>query len=199
MTLLYTTILSLSLSFVAWMNLPQNYNEGLAAHQAGDYDTALKEWRPLAEQGNAITQYNLALMYKNGEGIAEDNVEAAKWYQRAAEQGYASAQNNLGNMYYNGEGVAEDFTQAVKWYRKAAEQGHTEAQSNLGLMYENGLGGLQDKVMAYMWFYVSGTAGLKPGADNRAAIEKRMTASQIAEAQKLARKCMKKNYKSCGR
>ena len=87
MTLLYTTILSLSLSFVAWMDLPQNYNEGLAAHQAGDYNTALKEWRPLAEQGNAITQYNLALMYKNGEGIAEDNVEAAKWYQRAAEHG----------------------------------------------------------------------------------------------------------------
>ena len=80
------------------MNLPQNYNEGLAAHQAGDYNTALKEWRPLAEQGNAITQYNLALMYKNGEGIAEDNVEAVKWYKRAAEQGYASAQNNLGNM-----------------------------------------------------------------------------------------------------
>ena len=104
MTLLYTTILSLSLSFVAWMNLPQNYKRGLAAHQAGDYNTALKEWRPLAEQGNAITQYNLALMYKNGEGIAEDNVEAVKWYKRAAEQGYASAQNNLGNMYYNGEG-----------------------------------------------------------------------------------------------
>lgn len=80
------------------MNLPQNYNEGLAAHQAGDYNTALKEWRPLAEQGNAITQYNLALMYKNGEGIAEDNFEAVKWYKRAAEQGYASAQNNLGNM-----------------------------------------------------------------------------------------------------
>ena len=127
MTLLYTTILSLSLSFVAWMNLPQNYNEGLAAHQAGDYDTALKEWRPLAEQGHAITQYNLALMYNNGEGIAEDNVEAAKWYQRAAEQGYASAQNNLGNMYKYGYGVLQDNMRAHMWYNIASGNGHKSA------------------------------------------------------------------------
>ena len=104
MTLLHATILS----FVVWMNLPQNYNKGLAAHQAGDYDTALKEWRPLAEQGNAITQYNLALMYNNGEGIAEDDTEAIKWWRLAAEQGNTLAQNGLGVLYETGEGIRQD-------------------------------------------------------------------------------------------
>ena len=138
-------------------------------------------------------------MYRTGRGVSQNYKEAVRWYRKAAEQGVAEAQTSLGSMYITGQGTTKNDRKAVKWYRKAAEQGYAEAQSNLGLMYENGLGGLQDKVMAYMWFYVSGTAGLKPGADNRAAIEKRMTASQIAEAQKLARKCMKKNYKSCGR
>ena len=198
MTLLYTTILSLSLSFVAWMDLPQNYNEGLAAHQAGDYNTALKEWRPLAEQGNAITQYNLALMYKNGEGIAEDNVEAAKWYQRAAEQGYASAQNNLGLKYAQGEGVSEDYAEAIKWWRLSAEQGNTLAQNGLGVLYETGEGVRQDNIQAHMWFNIASSIGDKDAVDWKTERENLMASADIFEAQGMALKCISSNYKNCG-
>jgi TPR repeat protein len=61
-------------------------------------------------------------MYRNGEGVPEDDKQAVKWYRLAAEQGHASAQYNLGFMYSNGEGVPEDDKQAVKWYRLASEQ-----------------------------------------------------------------------------
>jgi TPR repeat protein len=101
----------------------QDLEKALEAVQNGDYDTALKEWRLAAEQGNARAQYNLGVMHQKGEGVTQDYQEAVKWYRLAAEQGNASAQFTLGYMYDNGEGVAEDNMQAVKWYRKAAEQG----------------------------------------------------------------------------
>ena len=48
-----------------------DFQDGFAAHQRGDYATALREWRPLAEQGNASAQANLGLMYRMGQGVPE--------------------------------------------------------------------------------------------------------------------------------
>ncbi len=45
-----------------------SYQEGLDAFDRGDYETALKEWRPLAEQGVAKAQYGLGFMYQKGKG-----------------------------------------------------------------------------------------------------------------------------------
>ena len=77
----------------------QDFGKGLVAAQSGDFATALKEWQPLAEQGNATAQSNLGVMYYNGKGVIQDYAEAFKWYRLAAEQGYATAQSNLGVMY----------------------------------------------------------------------------------------------------
>ena len=71
-----------------------DYQEGLDAYDAGDYATAMKEWRPLAEQGNADAQYNLGFMNSNGNGVPQDDVEAVKWYRLAADQGDADARGN---------------------------------------------------------------------------------------------------------
>ena len=65
--------------------------DGLEAAESGDYATALKLLRPLAEQGHAEAQYNLGVMYRNGQGVPHDDAEAVKWYRLAAEQGYASS------------------------------------------------------------------------------------------------------------
>ncbi|NRB11253.1 MAG: sel1 repeat family protein [Rickettsiaceae bacterium] len=53
-------------------------------------------------------QYNLAVMYKNGDGVKKDLKKAAELYQKSADQGDASAQNSLAVMYKNGEGVEKD-------------------------------------------------------------------------------------------
>ncbi len=110
-----------------------------------------------------------------------------------AEQGDATAQNNLGLMYYLGKGVPQDYKQAVNWYRKAAEQGFASAQSNLGLMYANGQGVPQDYVMAHMLWNVAAANGHKEATENREIVAKKMTPSQIEEAQKLAREWMRKH------
>jgi len=84
-----------------------------------------------AEQGYADAQFNLGLLYANGEGVAQDMVEAAKLFNQAAAQGHVDAQNNLGAMYYTGEGVPRDEQKAIEWFEKAAAQGNEEAQANL--------------------------------------------------------------------
>ena len=77
-----------------------DYQRGTTAYNRGDYTTALREWAPLAKQGDADAQYNLGLMYNgNGQGVPQDYKEAVKWYRLAAEQGHAWAQYNLGLMY----------------------------------------------------------------------------------------------------
>ena len=109
-----------------------DFDDGLAAYQRGDYATALKEFRPLAEQGDAGAQQYLGNMYATGRGVPENDAEAVKWYGKAAAQGHASAQFSLGLMYFNGEGVTENDAEAAKWYLKAAEQGHVGAEVLLG-------------------------------------------------------------------
>ena len=63
-------------------------DEGVAAYERGDYATALKEWRPLAEQGFSAAQYNLGVMYDNGKGVPQDYVQAHMWFNIAAAQGH---------------------------------------------------------------------------------------------------------------
>ncbi len=121
-------LLLLTLAAPAWAG----WDEGVAAYERGDYATAFREMKPLAEQGNASAQYNLGFMYGNGEGVTQDYAEAVRWYRRAAEQGHAGAQTSLGVMYDKGQGVPQDYAEAVKWYTKAAERGVALAQYNLG-------------------------------------------------------------------
>ena len=151
-------LFSLSLSISSYA---ADFNKGLTAAQSGDFATALKEWKPLAEEGDAVAQYNLGQMYRKGDGVPQDDKEAARLYRLAAEQGYADAQGNLGVMYVFGKGVTKDF------------------------------------VYAHMWGNIALMNGNERGASVRGHVAEKMTSSQIEEAQRLARECVKKNYKGC--
>ena len=138
-----------------------DFNKGWDAYNNGDFVTALREWRPLAEEGNANAQYNLGVMYDNGDGVPQDYKEAVRWYTLAAEQGYAQAQHNLANRYFYGEGVIKDI------------------------------------VYAHMWKNIASSHGIESAKEELKIIEEKMTKSRIEEAQRLARECVKKNYKGC--
>jgi TonB family protein len=127
-------------------------DDAQAAHRVGDYATALRVSRELAEQGDAAAQAMLGLMYAEGQGVAKDDAEAVKWYREAAEQGSADGQGHLGFMYQQGRGLAKDDAEAVKWYRKAADQGFARAQAHLGFMYAEGRGVAKDDAEAVKWY-----------------------------------------------
>ena len=164
-----------------------DYKAGEDAYNLGDYATALREWRPLAEQGDALAQYNLGLLYRKGRGAPQDDVQARQWYEKAAAQGQAKAQYNLGTLYLNGGGVPKDYQQALRWFRMAADQGEALAQTKIGIMYDDGQGVPHDFVQAHKWYSLAATNGDKPAAELRDALAKQMTPAQIAEAQQLAR------------
>ena len=117
-----------------------------------DVDKTFVNTKTQAEQGDVDAQHKLGTMYDFGEGVAENKVEAVKWYRLAAEQGDASGQYALGTMYHYGEGVEENKVEAVKWYRLAAEQGDASGQYALGTMYHYGEGVEENKVEAVKWY-----------------------------------------------
>ena len=193
--------IAIILAFLLMLSSPvaaQDYDKGLAAYINEDYATAFKEWKPLADQGLAIAQLNLGVMYTNGWGVIQDYKEAVKWFKLAAEQEDAKAQHSLGVMYTNGWGIIQDYKEAVKWYKLAAEQGYAKAQSNLGLMYVLGQGVIQDYAMAHLWLNIGATNGDELGGTNRDVIAEEMTSAAIEKAQAMARKCMESNYEECG-
>ena len=107
------------------------------AYAAGDYATAYKEFKILAESGYAYAQFSLGMMHNNGEGVAQDYKEAMKWFRLAAEQGIEEAvrsQNNLGWMYDQGLGVIQDNVIAHMWYNIAVSNGGETAKNNKDLL-----------------------------------------------------------------
>ena len=108
----------------AGMSVSQDFQKGLDAARKGEFATALREWEPLAEQGNARAQFNLGWMYRHGRGVPQDSKTAVKWYRLAAEQGDAGAQYNLGTMY---GAVLLDYVYAHMWWNIAALKGHEGA------------------------------------------------------------------------
>ena len=106
----------------------------------------------LAERGDPDAQLRLGTKHYNGDGVAKDAREAARWYKKAAEQGDATGQHNLGALYAHGKGVPKDAGQAGYWYRKAAEQGDALAQAALARLYRYGDGVPKDAIKAVRWF-----------------------------------------------
>ena len=104
-----------------------DFNTGMEAYNRGDFATALREWRPLAEHGNASAQFSVGLSYENGDGVTRDYAIARQWYEKSAAQGDAKAQLYLGLQSAFGQGGPVDLVQAHMWYSLAAEKGHLGA------------------------------------------------------------------------
>lgn len=139
-----------------------------------------------ADQGYAEAQFNLGSMYDAGVPIPQDYRQAAYWYGKAAAQGHAGAQSGLGVLYSYGRGVPQDHAQALALYTSAAEQGDRQAQVNLGNTYANA-GSL---VKGEMWLIIAAATATgserKYIAERRDAVEKEMTALEVADAQQQA-------------
>ena len=108
---------------VAALPARADFTEGLRALDAGDYETAFREWQALAEAGDPEAQRALAHLYLSGQGVRADPKAALTWYRRAAAQGDAVAQMNLGDLYAGGQGIRRDPVQAYLWLGLAAAQG----------------------------------------------------------------------------
>jgi TPR repeat protein len=166
--------------------------DGMAAYREKDYVKAVELWRPLAEAGDAVAQYQLGVLYAEGKGVAHDDALAAVWFRRSALQGNANAQYDLAASYSEGVGVDKDEAEAAKWFRRAADQRMGFAQLNLGMLYASGRGVPKDSVEALKWMELAVYSLPAGGARSDAAkamkdVADAMTAEQILDAKGRAK------------
>ena len=126
-----------------------------------------------ANRGDAAAQYEAGSRYANGEGVAQDMAEAAKWFERSANQGVAAAQYRLATQYEKGRGVKQDDGLAREWYEKAARGGNVKAMHNLAVIHAEGRGTAQDFKTASGWFAQAAEYGLGDSQYNLAILNER--------------------------
>jgi hypothetical protein len=125
-----------------------DYQSGLDAYNAGDYATALADWKAEVSQpgepaNRAVyreTLYAIGMLYWRGEGVAQDYTVSAVWLKQAADINHPAAQVKLGYLYVTGQGVPQNYEQARRWFEMAAWQGDKDAAHNLDVMDAEGLG-----------------------------------------------------------
>ena len=136
-----------------------DYEDALAAHDMGQYETALALLRPLGEANNVDAQNKLSHMYWYGEGTAVDYDEALRWSRRAAAAGSASAYYDIGVHYRAGLGVPQSDELAFEWQLKAANLGDSWAAKAVGRSYTLGMGVAQDPVLGLHWLRIAADLG----------------------------------------
>jgi len=123
------------------------YQAGLDAYRAGDFATAMAEWKDAVkeepERENLAVYreslYAIAMLYWQGEGVARDYGISAVWLKQAADINHPGAQTKLGYLYVRGEGVPQNYGEAVKWFQLAANQGDPDARHNLDVLFNRRL------------------------------------------------------------
>ena len=141
-----------------------------------------------ATQGDAEAQLQLGLRYAEGDGVIQNDKEAAKWFALAAKQGGAEAQYQYGLALLKGRGVVQDYKAAFCWIEKPAKRGYAKAQYSLGELYRFGTGTPLDKARAYMWFNLAAAQGVDAAAKARDSLVWQLKPEQLAAMQDEARR-----------
>ena len=171
-----------------------DFKSGGDAYKRGDYETAAREFLPLAKNGDHRAMYALGSMYSVGNGVPQDLKEAFKWFQKAARYGRPDAEYKIGLMYANGLGVEQNDRRALNWLGKSAKKGFTSAQYQIGLMYMAGRGVQQNYIKAYAWSDLAYSQGFEKAAASLTTCRENLTPEQLQEAQAMSAS-FKEEYK----
>lgn len=141
-----------------------------------------------AEKGDADAQLQLAMRYAEGDGVIQNDKEAARWFALAAQQGLPEAQYRYGLALLKGRGVVQDYRAAFSWIEKPAKSGYAKAQYSLGELYRYGTGTAIDKARAYLWFNLAAAQGIEAAAKARDSLVWQLKPEQITAMQEEARR-----------
>jgi len=124
----FRAVLAIYLSLVL---PPVCHSHSCGNHGKADMCPHLKNLISLADKGEQLAQFNLAMKYDNGRGLEKNYKKAFLYYKLAADQGHTDAQYNVGLMYQFGEGVCQNYKQAIKYFRMANSNESLEAEISL--------------------------------------------------------------------
>jgi TPR repeat protein len=128
-----------ALVFGAGTEAERLYDEAVRRHADSEPDARFALYARAAESGHPVAQYNVAMMYANGEAVNVDYQQAVYWFRKSADQRFAPAQYRLGELHYFGMGgLVRDPQQAARLFEAAAQQGDPDACLNLAIMLGSG-------------------------------------------------------------
>tara|TARA_A100001037_G_scaffold300782_1_gene328974 strand:+ start:904 stop:1488 length:585 start_codon:yes stop_codon:yes gene_type:complete len=168
-------------------NIPvlADYEDGVEAAFAGDFDTAYKEFTIAAQEGLSLAQYNLGILYFTGQGVEQNYEEAFKWTKEAAEQGHLNAQFNLGSLYLDGQGIQTNVSEGINWVTLAAKSGHANSAYTLAKMYQEGNFVDLDLVQAHAWAAQSESNKHPEASLLKEEIEQDLSSDEIRQARRI--------------
>lgn len=146
------SLLFLLLSGFSPLSQGNDLELGIYELNRGEFHAAIEQFRPLVAEGYAPAQYQMAIVYQHGYGVAKDGMKALALFELAAKQNHSDAQFELALIYTEGKLVPQDLKQAYKLTHKAAKKGLASAQFNLAVMFANGTGVKQDDFKASRWY-----------------------------------------------
>ena len=164
-----------------------DYEAARRAFVAGKHDEAFSGMLKLAQAGDPRAQYDVAMMYVQGIGVAKDREVGFGWMIQAGTSGNIGAMNELGAIYESGIGASRNFAVAFQWYRMAAQADNPIGQFNIANMYARGIGVSPDLVRAWAWNMRAGANGTLTGKDRANQLEEKMSAKELADAKVLER------------
>ncbi|MEI8140855.1 MAG: trypsin-like peptidase domain-containing protein [bacterium] len=141
----------------------------------------LNDWR---------AQYNLAVLYYDGRGVAKNHSKAKELFHLAAESGDEMAQAGLGMLYLNIEIGGKPYPwykDGAKWHLLAAQGGNWYSQYTIATLYEAGLGVVKDPVEALKWFLISASNGHEPALVQANRMERTLSPNQAETARAFAK------------
>lgn len=134
-------------------------SDALAAYDDGDLPAAAKGFAESARRGEALGQFNLAMMNLRHELPGASDAQAWQLLQRAAAQNSANAENALGEMIEQGRHGGLDKAAACGWFERAAEHGHPDGALAIATCFYLGRGRTQDMAQAHRWYLEAAKAG----------------------------------------
>lgn len=178
-----SSVLALALALIAAPAMA-DVKAGVDAWTAGDYTTAVAQWRGPAANGDADAIFNMAQAYRLGRGVDADMVRARELYAEAARKGHVQAADNYGLLLFQ-QGEQQS---AMPLIRDAAERGDPRAQYVLGLAHFNADFAPRDWVRAYALLTLANGSGLPQAGPALAQMDEYVPLAERQQAQVLARK-----------
>jgi uncharacterized protein len=147
-------------AIIGLLTVAANINaDPVAQYLANDFTAAYEEWSVMAEQGDPIAQYNLAVMDMNIQGPLASTDQIGIWLEKSCNQNFALACVDLGLLYEIGFIINKDTHAAFELFFKASKLGNPLAQNKLANYYEEGAGVDKDWSKAEHWYLKSAQQG----------------------------------------
>lgn len=156
---------------------------GIAAWRDGNYEAAVRDWRPYAEAGDPDAQFNMGQAYRLGRGVEQNTNQAIDWFERAARQRHEQAGTNLGLLLFQ-TGQARE---AMPWLQEAANRGDPRAQYVFGTALFNGDVVQRDMPRSYALMSLAAGQGFPQAADQLRQMEGAMTPQDLEAGRGIAR------------